>query len=94
MRAVEDADPLPLSALQHWAYCPRLCGLIHLVQAFADNLHSPRGNAVHAQMDRPGFELRHGLRVERALPLFSDRRATAIGGHAARFAGRRKGLPD
>jgi CRISPR-associated exonuclease Cas4 len=66
-------EPLPLSALQHWAYCPRQCGLIHLEQAFDDNLHTLRGNAVHAQVDRPGFELRRGLRVERALPLFSDR---------------------
>jgi hypothetical protein len=65
--------PRPLSALQHWAYCPRQCGLIHLEQAFDDNLHTLRGNAVHAQVDRPGFELRRGLRVERALPLFSDR---------------------
>lgn len=69
---MKDEDPLPLSALQHWAYCPRQCGLIHLEQAFDDNLHTLRGNAVHAQVDRPGFELRRGLRVERALPLFSD----------------------
>jgi CRISPR-associated exonuclease Cas4 len=70
---VNDDEPVPLSALQHWAYCPRQCGLIHLEQAFDDNLHTLRGNAVHAQVDRPGFEIRKGLRVERALPLFSDR---------------------
>jgi CRISPR-associated exonuclease Cas4 len=70
---VNDDETLPISALQHWAYCPRQCGLIHLEQAFDDNLHTLRGNAVHAQVDRPGFELRRGLRVERALPLFSDR---------------------
>ena len=70
---MNDDEALPLSALQHWAYCPRQCGLIHLEQAFDDNLHTQRGNAVHAQVDRPGFDLRRGLRVERALPLFSDR---------------------
>jgi CRISPR-associated exonuclease Cas4 len=69
---VSDDDPIPLSALQHWAYCPRQCGLIHLEQAFDDNLHTLRGQALHAQVDRPGMELRHGLRVERALPLWSD----------------------
>lgn len=69
---MNDPDPLAISALQHWAYCPRQCGLIHLEQAFDNNLHTLRGNAVHAQVDRPGFELRRGLRVERALPLFSD----------------------
>jgi len=72
---VDDVDLLPVSVLQHWAHCPRQCGLIHLEQAFDDNLHTQRGNAVHAQVDRPGFELRRGLRVERALPLFSDRLA-------------------
>ncbi|MEF7613497.1 CRISPR-associated protein Cas4 [Aquincola sp. MAHUQ-54] len=65
-------EPLPISALQHWAYCPRQCGLIHLEQAFDDNLQTLRGNAVHAQVDQPGIELRRGLRIERSLPLWSD----------------------
>jgi CRISPR-associated exonuclease Cas4 len=72
MDPVDPADPLPLSALQHWAYCPRQCGLIHLEQAFDDNLHTLRGQAVHRQVDDPGFEMRRGLRVERALPVWSD----------------------
>lgn len=70
---MSDDEALPISALQHWAYCPRQCGLIHQEQAFDDNVHTLRGNAVHAQADRPGFGVRRGLRVERALPLFSDR---------------------
>ena len=69
---VEVEDPIPLSALQHWAYCPRQCGLIHLEQAFDDNLHTLRGQAVHRQVDDPGMEIRRGLRVERALPVWSD----------------------
>ena len=69
---MDEPDPLPLSALQHWAYCPRQCGLIHLEQAFDDNLHTQRGQAVHAQVDRPGVESRQGLRVERALPVWHD----------------------
>lgn len=68
----EQLDPIPLSALQHWAYCPRQCGLIHLEQTFDDNLHTLRGQAVHAQVDKPGFELRKGVRIERALPVWSD----------------------
>ncbi len=67
-----EPDPIPLSALQHWAYCPRQCGLIHLEQAFDDNVHTLRGNAVHARTDQPGMELTQGLRVERALPLWHD----------------------
>lgn len=70
-----DADSIPLSALQHWAYCPRQCGLIHLEQAFDEDLHTLRGRAVHAMVDQPGIELRNGLRIERALPVWSDRHA-------------------
>lgn len=67
------ADPIPLSALQHWCYCPRQCALIHIEQAFADNLHTLRGQAVHKQVDQPGVETRADRRVERALPLWNDR---------------------
>ncbi|TXI73083.1 MAG: CRISPR-associated protein Cas4 [Dokdonella sp.] len=66
-------DSIPLSALQHWCYCPRQCALIHVEQVFAENLHTLRGQALHQRVDDPGFEVRQGLRVERALPLFNDR---------------------
>ena len=67
-----DEDALPLSALQHWAYCPRQCALIHLDQAFDDNLHTLRGNAVHAQVDQVGVGTAKGVRISRALPLWHD----------------------
>ncbi|TSE32207.1 CRISPR-associated protein Cas4 [Tepidimonas charontis] len=69
---VPDA-PIPISALQHWAYCPRQCGLIHLEQTFADDVHTARGQAVHRLVDTPGEEWKVEVRVERALPLWSDR---------------------
>ena len=69
----EPLDPIPLSALQHWAYCPRQCALIHVEQGFEENLFTQRGQALHKRVDDPGFELRDGLRIERALPLFCDR---------------------
>ncbi|HQC97694.1 MAG TPA: CRISPR-associated protein Cas4 [Aquabacterium sp.] len=67
-----DDEALPLSALQHWAYCPRQCALIHLDQAFDDNLHTLRGNAVHAQVDQVGVGTAKGVRISRALPLWHD----------------------
>ncbi|MFN4263283.1 MAG: CRISPR-associated protein Cas4 [Thioalkalivibrionaceae bacterium] len=70
---LSETYPIPLSALQHWAYCPRQCGLIHLEQTFADNIHTARGQAVHHLVDTPGYEIKSGVRVERALPLWSDR---------------------
>ena len=65
-------DLIMLSALQHYSYCPRQCALIHVEQQFADNLHTARGNAVHALVDIPGYEVRSGIRLERALPLYHD----------------------
>ena len=67
-----DLEQIPLSALQHWHYCPRQCGLIHLEQAFDENVHTLRGQALHAKVDKPGVETAKGLRVERALPLWHD----------------------
>lgn len=69
---MNEEDRIPLSALQHWAYCPRQCGLIHLEQAFDDNVHTLRGQAVHKQVDKPGVETARGVRVEHALPLWHD----------------------
>jgi CRISPR-associated exonuclease Cas4 len=66
------AEPIMLSALQHYLYCPRQCALIHLDHEFAENVHTMRGNAVHAQVDIPESELRDKVRIERALPLFSQ----------------------
>lgn len=68
----EPLDPIPISALQHWCYCPRQCGLIHLEQAFAKNVFTLRGQALHATVDKPGMETRAGLHVERALPIWHE----------------------
>jgi CRISPR-associated exonuclease Cas4 len=69
---MDSLDVIPLSALQHWAYCPRQCGLIHLEQVFDENLHTLRGQAVHARVDKPGVETAKGIRSERALPVWND----------------------
>ena len=60
---MDDRDPIPISALQHWCYCPRQCGLIHLEQAFEENVHTLRGRAVHSAVDTPGLETRAGART-------------------------------
>lgn len=70
-------ETVALSALQHWIYCPRQCGLIHLEQGFEENIHTARGQAVHRLVDTPGYEIKAGVRVERALPVWSDRHQLA-----------------
>ncbi len=64
---------IALSALQHYSYCPRQCALIHQEQVFADNVFTARGNALHQLVDQPGSDLQSGRRIERALPLSSER---------------------
>jgi CRISPR-associated exonuclease Cas4 len=71
--AGEDIDTIMLSALEHYSYCPRQCALIHIEQAFDENVHTMRGQALHARVDQPGWEGTSGARIERALPVFSDR---------------------
>lgn len=70
---MEDEELVVLSALEHYSYCPRQCALIHAEQSFAANLHTARGDAVHALVDLEGYEVRAGVRVERALPLRCER---------------------
>lgn len=70
---MDNDDPIMLSALQHYSYCPRQCALIHVEQAFDENVHTMRGNAVHQRVDEPGFESFEGVRSEHALPVWSER---------------------
>jgi len=69
---MDQPEKIALSALQHWRYCPRQCGLIHLEQVFDENIYTLRGQALHAKVDQPGVETAKGIRVERALPLWHD----------------------
>jgi len=39
---MEAVDPVNLSALNQYAYCPRRCGLIYLESEFSDNIHTSR----------------------------------------------------
>ncbi len=68
-----DDQLVMISALEHWSYCPRQCGLIHLEQTFDENLYTLRGRHLHERVDRPLGETQHDVRVERAVPLWSDR---------------------
>ena len=73
MTAADQDDPVMISALEHWSYCPRQCALIHLDQTFDENLYTLRGRAVHERVDEPETEQQEGIRIERALPLWSKR---------------------
>jgi CRISPR-associated exonuclease Cas4 len=69
-----EPDPINVSALNQYAYCPRRCGLIYLEGQFYDNIHTQRGNEEHERVDQAAHTImREGARVEYALPIWSER---------------------
>ncbi len=72
---MSDSDSyVMLSALQHFAFCPRQCALIHIEQAWSENIFTLRGLRVHETVHTPGHEqIEAEIRVERSLPLVSHR---------------------
>ncbi len=66
-------DAVSISALQHYIYCPRQCGLIHVAQVWSENLHTQKGRREHDRVDVPEYEVKAGMRIERALPVWSER---------------------
>ncbi|MGI9953345.1 CRISPR-associated protein Cas4 [Moorellaceae bacterium AZ2] len=69
----EDTEYIPVSALQHYVFCPRQCALIHLEQVWEENLFTLRGRRVHENVDIPDECVEEGVRIERAVPLWSER---------------------
>jgi CRISPR-associated exonuclease Cas4 len=49
---------VPLSALEHYAYCPRQAGLILLEDGYADDAATVRGALMHRRVHEPGDDLR------------------------------------
>ncbi len=72
MSEADDAS-LPISGLQHLAFCPRQWALIHLEQAWAENRLTAEGRLLHERADLPGASQRHDLRTVRGLALASVR---------------------
>lgn len=70
-----DNDParIPVSALEHHAYCPRQAALIHLDGVFTDDVNTTRGQLAHERVDQPGIRATAapGMRQHYAVPIWS-----------------------
>lgn len=67
-------EPINVSALNQYSYCPRRCALIYQEGDFRNNIHTARGNAEHARVDRTSHKAScDGARIEYALPIWSER---------------------
>jgi CRISPR-associated exonuclease Cas4 len=67
----EGAEPVMISALEHYSYCPRQCALIHIEQTFDENIYTLRGHLAHERVDQTTSRNEDAVRVERGLPLWS-----------------------
>jgi len=65
-------DSLPISALQHWLFCPRQCALIHVERLWTENRLTAEGRALHERADDGHPESRDGIRVLRAVSVASE----------------------
>lgn len=63
---------LAISALQHYAYCPRQFALIHIEQVWSDNYFTAQGNVLHERVDSQEAETRGKKRFERSVAVNSQ----------------------
>ena len=66
-------DPLQLSLINDFLYCPRRAGLKLIEGCRSENEHTVRGTLHHEHADLPGYEAAKGVKLLRALPVFSRR---------------------
>jgi CRISPR-associated exonuclease Cas4 len=64
---------LPISALQHLAFCERQWALIHLEQQWSENRLTAEGRKLHERSDHGEDETRNGVRITRGMLLRSLR---------------------
>ena len=67
-----DDERVMISAIEHYAYCPRQCALIHVEQVFDENVFTLQGMALHERAHEAFTTLEEGKRIERAVPLWSE----------------------
>ena len=62
---------LPISALQHYLFCPRQCALIHVERLWAENTATAEGRILHEKADSGKADRRGGLQTLRSVQLRS-----------------------
>jgi CRISPR-associated exonuclease Cas4 len=60
-------DLLPLSSLQHMAFCPRQCALMFTEQIWDENRFTAEGRIFHERVHELGQETRGNVRICRAV---------------------------
>lgn len=66
-------DLIQLSSLQHMAFCPRQCALIHIEQTWTESGLTAEGRIMHERVHDEDRESRGNVRIEYGIPLRSLR---------------------
>jgi CRISPR-associated exonuclease Cas4 len=69
----DEDELLPISALQHFVFCPRRCALVHIEQVWMENQFTVEGDLLHERVDEVGRESRVTLIVSHGLGIRSLR---------------------
>lgn len=62
-----------IAALQHYAFCPRQCALIHNEQEWAENIFTAQGKVLHRRIESGQPETRRNIRYERSVHVASEK---------------------
>lgn len=73
MSELREDEPLLISALNQYLFCPRRCALMHTERIWAENAHTAKGTLLHEHADSSGYEHDKGAKVLRGLTLYSMR---------------------
>ena len=68
---MEQEDWIQLSSLQHYVFCPRQCGLIHVAGIWKENLFTAKGTVMHKKVDSEEDEIRNNKHIVRSLNVYS-----------------------
>jgi CRISPR-associated exonuclease Cas4 len=69
---MQTLDPIYLSRLQHYLFCPRQFGLIELEDVWAENQWTAEGQVLHQRVNQPDQEKRGAVRTAWALRLANE----------------------
>ena len=69
----DEDDLIMISALQHYAFCPRQCALIHVEQVWDENRFTAEGRIMHERVHKTEGESRGPVRIGRGVALRSLR---------------------
>lgn len=81
---------IQLSALQHYVFCPRQCGLIHVEDVWKENVYTVRGNILHEKVDTDTYETRGAVKTVRGLKIHSFRLGISGRADVVEFLGSRE----